>query len=641
MKKRFLTGILILLSGLTILVCGLYMLFNLYLGSNEEPVKIEDNNKTILDLSRFYDIFPGSSLPCEEIKSLYKEDKTLSFGKGWHHDFDSGIGRWMTAKESELSFENKLAEEGYIIFDLLSIKNEKLSQIISVYLNGKFLGRRKIHSHLHSVAFETKGSLRNGKNKLKINALYAEKSANPEDIRTLSIMLRDIKIYTAKSLFNIKDKNRLTIGNKQSVRYTVYLHDNTEISYSLKQNYEYDIRLSLYPLGSESDSTCSIKLPHTKGSHSITIFDKKTSDIPGAYRLHIDPVKLSGNTDEITLINPKLIIDEKFKEERKRPLFFAFYYPWYIPEERSKFTINPLWDDYHFSKEQVNWEIDIAKRYGIDGFCVEYFGVSDRNAPERYRILLDAAAEKDFKIIFFLDGITIYHRFLRDVFNSTIALNRPVSPNIIEMNLLKSETEFIPAHFDYPSYYKRNGIPLVYLYAVGSTWDMENQYHQVMSNIFSALGLNIGIAADIGAASERAFYNMLPYTDSFTFYTAHDAEKLYYGPKYDTYDIFQSLLKIYDKFFQLSKHTRMDIKFFPVIFCGYDDRYVHPDWTQPGVTNSLYIQSYRLAVAKNPEIIFIATWNECTEGNAIIPSKNYGFRFLELHKNLVDNTAFK
>lgn len=631
----------ILSAGLALLIITLIfgcILYRRFENLHQEPVKKTSGEFTSVDLSRFYDLYPSPESPENMNQILYQEADGLQFLQGWFPEHEVGIGRWMTSTESELQFENKCTEKGYIILELLSIEKEKTTQFAEVYLNGRYLGKREIFSHVHPFAFDTKGALKMGRNRLVIKTAFTQISSNPDDIRSLSIMLKSLEIYFPASTFSLT-ANRIDLDQNASLRYTIYLEGETRLKYSLARDYDFDIGISLYPPDDQSGPVFSKVMPADKGIHEL--FISRTGGIkPGTYRLKLDFYNKSEQQNSISLINPELLIQEKTEEKRERPMFFAFYYPWYIPDERELFTINPLYKEYHFSKNQLEWEIDTAKEYGIDGFCVEYFGISDRNAMERYKTIIETACEKDFKIIFFLDGITIYHRFLRDTFNSTIARNIPADPGIVEMKLLRKEASFISEAFASQGYYKRNLIPLVYLYAAGSTWDLENQPFSLMANLYSMLGINIAVSADIGASSPRSMYNIIPYLDSFTFYTAHNAEKLFHGPEYTTHDIFLALLDIYEKYYSLSHLAKQDKGLLPVVFSGYDDSLVHPQWTQPGVSNSLYIKSYETAIANNPEIIFIATWNECMEGNGILPSHEHGYRFLELHRNLLEQTVF-
>lgn len=593
------------------------------------------DKKTIIDMSQFFDIYPEAGIDREIIKKMCDHNDGILLKKGWHSP-DIGFGTWMEGTESTLIFNNENFDNGYLILELLSNKKENFNQVVTVYLNDKYLGKRRVHDHLHSIAFNTKDQLIRGNNALRLETLFSERPPESDDQRNLSIMLRKLKLHSPGSVYN-NLTNKIMIKPETSIRYTVFANSDMFFSYTLNTDHKNPLILYLCPLYDQSECR-EIIMPNSIGNHKIQIFED--NGYYGSYRFIIN----NPGDKSIMIKEPRLIIHEKSDFSDKgshRPLFFAFYYPWYIPEERDIFTINPLYDDYSFSREQFEWEVETAKAYNIDGFCVEFFGMSDRDAIERYKIILEVAEEKDFKIIFFLDGITIYHRFLRSVFERTIAVNSPISPTIIEMNLLKDEASFIPLAYNYSSYYKPDNNPLVYVYAIGSTWNVINEHHWILSNLFSILGINISITADIGATSIRGIYNIMPYINSFTFYTAHDEPKLVYGPEYDTFDIFKALLKIYERYHSVSKISGRETSFYPVIFNGYDDRFVNPGWTQPGVSNSLYINSYYLAVSNNPEIIFIATWNECTEGNAILPSKEYGYRFLELHKALIESTVFE
>jgi len=284
------------------------------------------------------------------------------------------------------------------------------------------------------------------------------------------------------------------------------------------------------------------------------------------------------------------------------PVLLAFYYPWYgNPQggsgvwshwegvgyrEIGSSTHYPLFGPYDSQDENlIRVHIRLAKAFGVDGFVCSWWGI-DSFEDIALRKIVRVANEENF-------NVTIYYESVRDISKEQIV----------------NELSYVLRRYSgAPSFLKINGSPIIFIYSV-SAYDRDPSFWgSVMEEVWFETGINATFIADTFDTSYlRVFDGLHTYNPIWV----EDFNSTYVGE---------------------AKSVRLFGKIWvATVSPGYDDRKIRvPGSYVDRRDGAYYEETWRGALASDPDMILICTWNEWHEGSEIKPSREYGFRYLGL-----------
>ncbi|MEZ0345291.1 MAG: endo-1,3-alpha-glucanase family glycosylhydrolase [Infirmifilum sp.] len=299
---------------------------------------------------------------------------------------------------------------------------------------------------------------------------------------------------------------------------------------------------------------------------------------------------------------------------RKMPvprLVLAFYYPWYAnPQgasmkelhwERVSFNEIGSATDYPLLGPYDSWDLRVvrshirmAKAAGVDGFLVSFWGPGTF-MDQAFSWILDVAAEEGF-------NVTIYYESVRELTADQIA----------------SELSYVLKKYSsHPAFLRVEGKPVIFVYAVGAYGRTPEFWKSVLRKVENSTG-------------ERAIY----IADSFdtAYLTVFDG--LYtYNPIWikDHRSAYTEEARLVRSFLSLSEGEALQKLWAATVSPGYDDRKIRqPGGYVPRDGGAYYRKTWEAALASDPDMILICTWNEWHEGTEVEPSREYGFEYLRI-----------
>ncbi|MGD8814371.1 MAG: endo-1,3-alpha-glucanase family glycosylhydrolase [Anaerolineales bacterium] len=279
----------------------------------------------------------------------------------------------------------------------------------------------------------------------------------------------------------------------------------------------------------------------------------------------------------------------------------AFYYPWYWIQ----FWASPSLADWPLmiyasdDPGMIRHQIEQAKNAGIDGFICNWVGPGS-DSDDLLRIILDIAEEENFFI-----GI----QFI------TWVGDGPLEKDVIREWL----TYAINTHGTHPAYMQIHEKPLIVFYASNTV--PLNDWNDVFVELHDQ-GLDaIKLAMRSGMDNLRVLENLSIF------------DGLYEYGLYGNPDPLKSALfgRAIHNYSLLSGNPATKIWAAP-IQPGYDDRR-RSDASNlylPRTDGAYYQLTFEAALAGDPDLIFIFSWNKWTVHNHIEPSVEYGDQYLIL-----------
>jgi len=320
--------------------------------------------------------------------------------------------------------------------------------------------------------------------------------------------------------------------------------------------------------------------------------------VPGHEDINARFYELTGVFSELDLMELTL---RKFLE---RPMVLAFYYPWYgnvLGKSGQQYhwddvtyqgigssTYYPLFGPYDSQDEGlIGAHIALAKASGIDGFICSWWGI-DAFEDRSFREILKVANSEGFRV-------TIYYESVRAMGSDQIV----------------NELAYIlTSYSNEPSFLKIDGRPVIFLYAV------------------SAYNRDVGFWQDVIEGVKES-------TNSSPMYVA-DTFDVAYGAAFDGFHTYNPIWigegAFDNTYADQAKAARVAGKIWASTVCpGYDDRKVRSPGTYvSGKGGAYYNLTWKSAIHSDPDIVLICTWNEWHEGTNIEPSREFGFKFLQL-----------
>jgi len=415
------------------------------------------------------------------------------------------------------------------------------------------------------------------------------------------------------------DWTRLTFYNLTLLTWEYRLisgQNAPQLSYSLTQNImaiskrQYDeTNVTLEIEGLVQPMGGGIKLLIEKGAigDTILIISHKGKElalissvgsVPGHEDTNARSYELTGAFSKLNQMELTL---KKFLE---RQMVLAFYYPWYgnalgrsgLQYHWSDVTFQgigsstyyPLFGPYDSQDESlIGAHIELAKASGIDGFICSWWGI-DTFEDRSFKEILKVAESEGFKV-------TIYYESVRDMGRDQI---------VDELAYV------VRSYSNEPSFLKIDGRPVIFLYAV-SAYDRDARFWQdVVKGVKGSTNSNPLYIAD---------------TFDMTYAAAFDG--------FHTYNpIWMKEGEFNSTYVGQAKAARVACKIWAATVCpGYDDRKIRSPGTYvSGRDGAYYNLTWKSAICSDPDIVLICTWNEWHEGTNIEPSREFGFKFLQL-----------
>lgn len=332
-----------------------------------------------------------------------------------------------------------------------------------------------------------------------------------------------------------------------------------------------------------------------------------TGVVPGSSGLnprssHLPRVRLTEVSKVRELAIPRLVL--------------AFYYPWYgTPQGASgkwfhwegvSYTGIGSSTDYPLLGPYDSWDprvmrshIKMAKSVGIDGFVISWWGIRTFE-DEAFARMLDVATEERF-------NMTIYYESVRELTAEQIT-------NELSYVLRK--------YAEHPAFLKIEGRPVIFIYAVEAYGRTPEFWNHILRSIENATGIKALYIADT--------FNMAYLT---VFDGLHTYNPIWIQDHAGTYLKQSRLVKSY---VDLDAAESLRKLWIATVNPGYDDRKIRKPGTYVSREAGVYYRkTWEAALASEPDIAIICTWNEWHEGTEIEPSREHGFQYLDLTKEYV------
>ena len=490
----------------------------------------------------------------------------------------AGENTWLQNKEGKITLPPKITQCDYklkLVFTALDRK--EVEEELTITFNEKEITKHKIHPKFNTVecTIPFRDFVKDkSQNELSFetNFKYRPKDVikGSEDKRTLSICIHSLELVPSQPLWSAPALNS-----------KIFIYPDHKLSFRTFAGIDDAI---LMDSASKKKVHITIANKNDFSEAEVTLDGNTTFKIPEKFHnkalsitLHIDDLK---NPIELVSLQYKYTANQEKNSPSTSTMFFPYYYPWYFPVTQAQYVTHPLFAPYDFSKSQFSWEVSMAKKYGIDGFCVTYYG---KQGDQRYSAIMEESDLQDFKIIYFVDSLSIYHRECSEIYYRYLENNKtPIAVNYDTLAPYIKNTLYAFYDFEHLSYTFLDGKPVVYIYALGVTWDISEENLPLLSRVFRFLfGANSYLAVDLGSTPYEKSAISAKWFDALTYYTPINRDRLINDPNYSCADMEKLNDHLLNKLGKLSENKQPT---FPVVINGYDDHLVHPDWHQPGIS---------------------------------------------------------
>jgi len=238
-------------------------------------------------------------------------------------------------------------------------------------------------------------------------------------------------------------------------------------------------------------------------------------------------------------------------------------------------------------------QIDQAKKAGIDGFIVSWWGFEHYSHKSLEKLL--KIAPKDFITIYYETAMT---------FNIREKSREEATKRIYE-DLKRLLTEYAISN----SWIKVDGKPLIVIY-IAAKYTVD-EWRGIRKKL------------------EEEGYRMFLLGDTFDIRYLEVFDGLH---TYTTVGYTIRGISIEDLYVKVSREVKARGKLFAATVCpGYDDRKIRrPGIFVPREDGKYYIDCWKASLKCNADWILITSWNEWFEGTEIEPSIEYGYDYLYL-----------
>ena len=277
-------------------------------------------------------------------------------------------------------------------------------------------------------------------------------------------------------------------------------------------------------------------------------------------------------------------------------LLLAFYYMWYGPASfnSGQMIDQPSAPYISDHPDVVERQVQEAQAAGIDAFISSWQG-SGTETDRNFALLLDTAAKHNFQA-------TLY-------FETNYALQKGDVVSQLRIALGK--------YLGHPAYLRSGGKPVVFFWAPGALGDA-NAWRNVRDQVDPSHSQIWSVDTTDPA-----------YLDVFD--TIHLFSGGKWGAETDVGRVDAQWRGIVSNYNKAHGATRLWV---PGVIPGWDESRVVPPRSNakvfPRRDGALYEETWRAALANNPDWITITSYNEWFEGTQIEPSVSYGKRYLDL-----------
>ena len=285
-------------------------------------------------------------------------------------------------------------------------------------------------------------------------------------------------------------------------------------------------------------------------------------------------------------------------------MLWAFYYPWYSPNNWSSSWLkdHPLERYASSSREVIATQVEQAQNAGIDGFISSWWG-PETDTDENLAKLLDIAQEKNFKVSIYFE-----------------TLAGPNGEPLNEANIHNWLAYVIKQYRDHPAFMKVDGKPLIVIWASAAvpleTWErvFASLRDEGLDAVYLAMGYSL---SSLDVFDGLHDYSVFTYPDLKQTYLS-TAQGIHYYPL-------------------LADHDTSKI-WVATVQPGFDDT-LQPSrqgLVQDRLNGNFYRANWEAAIQSNPDWIFITTWNEWYEHTHIEPGELYGDQYLKITREYAD-----
>ena len=299
----------------------------------------------------------------------------------------------------------------------------------------------------------------------------------------------------------------------------------------------------------------------------------------------------------------------------------AFYYPWYRGAEQhgdkaswrgidrqehymSNVTHYPEKGPYDsHDAEIIDWHIDLARSHGLDGFISSWWGQGTGD-DRAFRLLLDRAAEKDFKL-------TVYWEKAPGEGRAQVA------------HAVADLVYLLSSYGAHPAFLKLDGKAVIFVYGRVMNQVPLTSWPAIIAETQERYGEDFVLIADGYRESfARAFDGLHTY-NICGWVRDKDPDEL----RELSAAQFSSAVELAKQRARISCIT---------IIPGYDDTKIRTPGTradrQDGDT---YKVLWEKAIEADPDWVLVTSWNEWYEGSEIEPSWEDGHKYLRLTEHYV------
>ena len=285
---------------------------------------------------------------------------------------------------------------------------------------------------------------------------------------------------------------------------------------------------------------------------------------------------------------------------QEAPLVLAFYYAWYDQNTWTSGQSADLPAEFYNSADRAIIERHVAQAQaaGIDAFVQAWYGPQEANnqTETNFRTLLDVAQATGFKAAV---DVETTGPFFGDAGTVTQAL-----------------ATLLTTHAQHPAYLRHQGKPVVFFWRQErfSVDEWANIRHQVDPDHNS-----YWLAEGVDIAYQDVFDGHHLYSVAWAASPADQLAK--WGNRIRTYE---------------AEH-QTDRLWVATAMPGYDDTRLPRDnaFAVPRRNGDYYRETWRGAVASQPDMLIITSFNEWPEGTHIEPAASYGNLYLDITRELV------
>lgn len=268
------------------------------------------------------------------------------------------------------------------------------------------------------------------------------------------------------------------------------------------------------------------------------------------------------------------------------PRVFAFYYAWFDEQTWTPDHVADIPSETYVSRDPnaIARHIDQANSAGIDSFVVSWLGPGNPT-DERFKMMLDIAGGKNFSAT--IDFEANRYRSRAEMVNA--------------LNYVRDQL------MTHGAFARVNGKPILYfwrqqVFSVDEWAEIRNVVDPNRGQIWIAEGVNV--------AYQRVF-------------DGHHLYSIAWSP-----DVNYTL----NDWAKRVRRAGADKLWVATVMPGYDDtRTTRADrFARSREDGNFYRSAWNAALATNPDLLIITSWNEWVEGSMIEPSATYGNLYLDI-----------